>query len=98
MSLLLSIEWNARASQARVRWEAETLLPSGPALLVAHGLGCQNAAHVVRKVCTSQSVGAVISTGFSDALNETLSLADVFIATRVVQQQPQLQYAVGLPT
>ena len=85
------------ASQARVRWEARTVLPSGPALLAAHGPGRENASYAVRAICSSQPVTAVISTGFVGALDETLSLSDVFIATRVVQQESKLQYAVKLP-
>ena len=85
-------------SQSRVRWEARTLLPSGPALLVAHGPGRENAGHAVQEICSSRPVAAIISTGFVGALDETLSLADVFIATCVVQQEPKLQYAVKLPT
>ena len=86
------------AAVADLRWQARTVLPSGPALLVAHGPGRENAAHAVLVVCAQQPVAAVISTGFAGALNETLSLGDVFIATRVIQHEPRLEYAVKLPT
>ncbi len=67
-------------------------------MLVAHGPGRENAAYAVRLACSEQPVAAVISTGFAGALAETLSLADVFIATRVIQHEPRLEYAVKLPT
>ena len=86
------------ASPEGLRWQARTVLGSGPALLVAHGPGRENAALAVRAVCDRQPVAAVISTGFAGALAETLSLADVIIATRVIQREPRLEYAVKLPT
>ena len=82
----------------RLRWQARTTMPSGPALLVAHGPGRENASHAVRTVCAARTVTAVISTGFVGALDESLSVADVFVATRVVQHEPRLEYAVKLPT
>ena len=81
-----------------LRWQARTTLGAGPALLVAPGPGRENAALAVRRVCAEQPVAAVISTGFAGALAKTLSLADVFIATRVIQYEPRLEYAVELPT
>ena len=85
-------------SPAGLRWKARTTLRAGPALLVAHGPGRENAGCAVRRACAEQPVAAVISTGFAGALAETLSLADVFIATRVIQREPRLEYAVKLPT
>ena len=85
------------APAAGLRWQAETTLPLGPAWLAAHGPGRRNAAYAVRAACARQPVAAVVSTGFVGALNETLSLADVFLATRVVQHEPRREYAVRLP-
>ena len=52
------------AAVADLRWQARTVLPSGPALLVAHGPGRENAAHAVLVVCAQQPVAAVISHRF----------------------------------
>ncbi len=80
-----------------LRWSAQTSFGGCPALLAANGPGRKNAAGAVRESCEKFDVRAVVSTGFVGALDADLRVADVFLANRITQFEPRLEYPVRLP-
>ncbi len=80
-----------------LRWSARASLNGRSALLVANGAGRKNAAAAVRESCEKFDVRAVVSTGFVGALDADLRVADVFLASQVIQFEPRLEYPVRLP-
>ena len=80
-----------------LRWSAQASFGGCPALLVANGPGRKNAAAAVRESCQKFNVRALVSTGFAGALDADLRVADVFVANRIIQFEPRLEYPVRLP-
>ena len=80
-----------------LRWSARATLNGRAAVVVANGAGRENAAAAVRASCRKFNVRAVVSTGFAGALDADLRIADVFVANRIIQFEPRLEYPVRLP-
>ena len=83
--------------EAGLRWSAQASLNGSAALLVANGPGGKNAEAAVRRSCDKFDVRAVVSTGFVGALDADLRVTDVFLANRITQFEPRLEYPVRLP-
>lgn len=66
-----------------LRWPVDFAARSGQWLLVANGAGPAQAAEAVDAALAKGSVSAVVSAGYCGALDRSLSVADVVVATEV---------------
>src|SRR5512142_2125352 len=58
-------------------------LPNAEAVLVANGAGAKRAAAAVDRAIEKARPDAIVSTGFCGALDESLGIADIAVATAV---------------
>ena len=69
-----------------VRWMATTVIRGADAMLVANGVGRAAASVAVRWGLGQGRVRAVVSTGFAGALDPSLRIGDIFLATTVFSE------------
>jgi adenosylhomocysteine nucleosidase len=80
---LLPHATGAHPALLNVSWSREVRLGAHAVLLVANGAGATRAAAAVDAACPAFHPEAVVSTGFCGALDPSLSVASVVVATSV---------------
>ncbi len=71
-------------------------LADGPALLVAHGPGRENARGAVQAAAERFDLSAVVSTGYAGGLDQALAVGDIVVVERILELDSRVGYPVKL--
>ena len=76
-----------------IRFARRATIGNSAWLLAADGPGPKRAAAAVESITAGEQPRAIVSTGFCGALDESLALGGIFVATRVLEPAEPAEYA-----
>ena len=84
--------------QAGLPWAATGYLGGLPIVLVAGGIGRENATRAIRRVEERWKMRGMLSTGWCGGLDPALQVGDIVVADRVISENPRDTYSAQTPT
>ena len=88
---------DVRPIPTRARWSAEVRFQGRRCVLLANGVGRQNAAQAADWACRKLNVELIVSTGYAGAITPKLQMGNILVVSLVRQHEGCLEYPVNVP-